>query len=739
MCGDVYMTGGILCRLAVVLSLLSACASSFGADIVRWSKVQLGEWSHNAVQCRDVRVVGDVLKGNVVGDDAQLHIALKTPLVARGNQTFVLRAKTSEGGRGQLFWLRQGDASASERRQRPFYFARDNEWHEYRIRPAWRDDSPIVGLRLDFPPELKGGSWEISDISIESVGEELCLDTSARVGVQFDLTMPSGVHYCTLVWNGSEGPGCLGFSPATDGGCHTYYFYLKGSWKGTLWNFEVAQVRKERVLDVKNLKFLSEPPKTSADPVILSARPAEAIPRAGRPFPVEVVVRNFGTEALKGAFIATHDGVRLSIELPGADGRDSIDRDMAEEPSGEKTFRIELPDPGAGNFNADIILRGDNFSERRCTVNATVLPSLGLSRADYPPEPHPVDTAPYEIGAFLFPGWTDHRWHAIRSHAPHRKPVLGWYDETKPETLDWQIKHLVENGVSYAFVDWYWNAGHMYLDHWAKAFANAKYRRYLKWSLMWCNHNPPNTHSAADQRRVTEYWIKNYFADPQYMKIDGKPVVSIWTAGAMERDWKSHGGCRALLDISRAMVKAAGYPDVHFIAVRNDDSEEPERLKVYEDRGFDATCVYKYMGVIPGVKCGVDFSRPYKWLADTSYGHWKRLEKNTTVPFLPSLTTGWDDRPWRGENGYEIYGYNPRDFRRICEDAKRYSDESGRRMLLMGPLDEWGEGSIGYPNAEHGFGIMEAVRETFGHPGADGSFPQNYAPEDVGLTCPQEK
>ena len=77
-------------------------------------------------------------------------------------------------------------------------------------------------------------------------------------------------------------------------------------------------------------------------------------------------------------------------------------------------------------------------------------------------------------------------------------------------------------------------------------------------------------------------------------------------------------------------------------------------------------------------------------------------------------------------------------FARICRDAKRFSDETGIRLLHVGPLDEWGEGSIGYPNAQHGFGMLEAVRDTFGVKPADG-WPINYTPEDVGLVCPQRE
>lgn len=152
--------------------------------------------------------------------------------------------------------------------------------------------------------------------------------------------------------------------------------------------------------------------------------------------------------------------------------------------------------------------------------------------------------------------------------------------------------------------------------------------------------------------------------------------------------------------------------------------------------GFRRTCVYKYIGEIPGAPRGADGSRPYSFLAETSLDHWRWLGKNGTLPFMPSLTTAWDDRPWRGELGWEITNINACDFRRICADARRYSDESGERLLMMGPLDEWGEGSIGYPNAEHGFDMLEAVRETFGKKPADG-WPVNHAPEDVGLACPQ--
>ena len=79
------------------------------------------------------------------------------------------------------------------------------------------------------------------------------------------------------------------------------------------------------------------------------------------------------------------------------------------------------------------------------------------------------------------------------------------------------------------------------------------------------------------------------------MRIDGKPVVSIWSPSGMERDL-GPGGCKKLLDVSRRLAREAGLPGIHFIAVRSPSgSTGREFLAQYKTFGFDGTCVYKYM------------------------------------------------------------------------------------------------------------------------------------------------
>src|SRR5690606_24644309 len=144
------------------------------------------------------------------------------------------------------------------------------------------------------------------------------------------------------------------------------------------------------------------------------------------------------------------------------------------------------------------------------------------------PEPQPVETS-VDVCAYYFPGWgSDASWDPIRAVAPQRKPLLGWYDESNPEVVDWQIKWAVENGISCFLVDWYWTRGRQHLTHWFEAYRNAAYRDMLDVAIMWANHNPKGSHSIEDWRAVTQEWIDRYFNLPTYYRIDNKPAVFIW-------------------------------------------------------------------------------------------------------------------------------------------------------------------------------------------------------------------
>ena len=135
--------------------------------------------------------------------------------------------------------------------------------------------------------------------------------------------------------------------------------------------------------------------------------------------------------------------------------------------------------------------------ELRLMVVAVCFATGARTAFAYVPEPQPVKSD-VEITAIYYPGTEQmSEWDVIAGTCPERKPLLGWFDEGNPEAIDWQIKWAVEHGITSFCVDWYWNKGYRRLEHWLKGYYRARYRKHLKWFMMYANHNQPDRKSVV--------------------------------------------------------------------------------------------------------------------------------------------------------------------------------------------------------------------------------------------------
>ena len=306
--------------------------------------------------------------------------------------------------------------------------------------------------------------------------------------------------------------------------------------------------------------------------------------------------------------------------------------------------------------------------------------------------------------------------------------------------IDWQIKWSVENGIQFYLVDWYWNKGNRQLEHWIKGFQQAKYRSCLKWAVMWANHNGPGSHSLEDQANVTKYWIDNYFKTPEYYCVDGRPVVMIWSPAGMDSDvieiekkkgkeLKKGEGVKKLLDLSQEMAKGAGLKGIYFVAMKwPEASTNAADIQWLADAGFEMTSIYHFMD--DGGKAVTRRKFDFDLVVDASKPFWESQHETGILPFLPNLSTGWDDRPWN--DSCWIAERTPAKFGEICRQFKQFSKETGIKRAVLAPVNEWGEGSYAEPCREFGFGMYEAIRDNLCEKPESG-WPLNYGPKDVGL------
>ena len=533
-------------------------------------------------------------------------------------------------------------------------------------------------------------------------------------------------------------------------------------WIGTIYRWEIVLPKG---CGLQSLGFADAPsgPGMLENYVVGPTKPILRLTKDGQcAFEYEVIAKNVGGRAIDSLSCVFHSDcpdIQLNrvIVKPSAESVDSTELVVEE---GGNT--VELPSidaqkshvfffvfkagsaaayTGTLSFSGKCCETGEAAELETIPVAINVLPYLELPEADYVPEPQPVQSE-YEIGALYFPGWSNRAaWDRIDVADPIRKPVLGWYDEGNSEVVDWQIKWAAESGIQFFLVDWYWKHGKISLEHWIKAFQKAKYRSHLKWAMMWANHTGPGTHSEEDQRKVTQYWLDNYFNTPEYYTIDGKPVVMIWDASIMDNDiiaiekqkgnnLKKGDGVKKLLDLSRQMCIDAGYPGIYFIAMKwPEASPAANHVQWLADGGFDCTSLYHFMD--SGNRAS-DNVFPFDYVVDATPEFWNARQETGILPFLPNLSTGWDSRPWHGFKSTVIYGRTPEKFRKICEDFKEFSQKTGIKRAVIAPLNEWGEGSYMEPNLEFGFRMYETLRETLCIE-PEGGFPAFYAPSDVGL------
>ncbi len=779
-------------RVLACLFVLSLCCATTLAEhttLVEWNfdkSDDIKSWAHpNHIE--DLRIEDGALSGRIMDWDPFVRGPV-FEIPATPYQRIEMRIKTDCDGSGDLFWTNTTKSKYggfSPGKQTPFRIIGDGAWHEYHVYPFWHKEERIVLLRLDFPKpsEADNGkkTFAVDYLRIVDLGEPQVLTTQpewdfasgvlgwhgvegggieeTNDGARFvsgenaRAYMVSGALRCPIQdnfwvhvemkvdkgsagyvrWVSSEHAGIHSakFPIKADGEFHNYNLDVSShkSWTGDALLIGLQPTNAAGATAIVRRIAMGMDPMGGCEVECSYLGLEDAVNRAGRPATLVLNLVNRGGTATVAADIRIEE-LRLPAGVTVIDDGDWRSVPVLE-PFEPASHRVRVQ--AERSTEGEIVVRFSGKGAPRTPLTGSLLISepLDAQQASYVPKPQPVESD-YEIGAFYFPGWPSMaKWQPVRTHGPQRKPVLGWYDEGNPECVDWQIKWAVEHGIRFFLVDWYWSAGNRHLEHWLHAYKRARYRSHLKWAMMWANHNRAGSHSEQDMRDVAKFWVDNYFGMPEYMRLDDKPVVMIWSPDNIRRDLGGEDGGRRALEMARQVAKDAGFKGIYFIAMKwPEASTDPAILRKLADDGYDMTSIYHYMH--HGDRAADSKHFPFELVARSSRDHWRSWHAAGILPFLPNLSTGWDSRPWHGDRATVIHDRSVDLFRKICEDAKRFADETGVKRMALAPLNEWGEGSYAEPNKEFGFGMYDAVRDVFCKR-PPGGWPPNLTPVDVGL------
>ncbi len=700
------------------------------------------------VSCQD-----SILKGRTIDWDP-FFTCSGLNLLARPGQVVRVRLRATSGGQCQLFWTGQttGQYGGFAQEKSTDFTVRGQDIEDIYLLPCWHREETIRQLRLDL---YEGAVFEIDSIAIveppaamesePSPRWDFTTETEAsgwsslnggRLLLAPRLTLPTeDLGWASVTLRASEDTHIsLHWTTSAMTGSRHETLYLTGDGAARCRHIEMQaapgwESRLEGIyLDIP------EPEKVTVERILLGVEPEgppelevayfgfeNAVNRANRPESVLAQVANRGAgSAITGA---------LRLDLP--DGVILLEGPVFQDTDGllhGETTEVRWTIQAAAPYSCRAVLYGDAQSEM-AAADLVFAPPFSVEAA-YVPEPKPLKTS-HNIMAYYFPGWNaPEKWDCIRNTAPLRRPLLGYYDEGNPECVDWQIKWAVENGISCFLVDWYWSGGSQHLQHWFDAYRKARYRDLLKVAIMWANHNAPGTHSREDWRNVTREWIDKYFTLDSYYRVDGKPVVYIWAAGNIREDLGGSAEVAAAFTESQEMARAAGYEGIVFISLRHDIAEK--EIALLGEEGYDGQTSYHEWGNALSMAPAPTQGR-YDDMVTTVAEAWeKRRALSGPLRYTPVVDTGWDSRPWHGPNATAFHGRTVAGFKKILEEARAYCDRHSERDIILGPVNEWGEGSYIEPNLEFGFGMYEAIREVFGE-GEPGGWPPNFGPRDAGL------
>lgn len=277
------------------------------------------------------------------------------------------------------------------------------------------------------------------------------------------------------------------------------------------------------------------------------------------------------------------------------------------------------------------------------------------------------------VGCYYMPNWrlnpADPRpwkrdsWSELRRLFPEFEPLKGFYDEADPAIMDQSIREARAAGLTYFAFDTFHDhtTGKFVGDHALKNF-NASKERGLQFSIALdtTNDEVPVT-CLQDWLDLCDQLVA-YFDDPRYLRINGRPVVTmVKFAHAHAAVTKGSGLFDALpapLAGQQDMRQAQAHKQLLQIARERTGQEiywiggvdaNPHWVWQLDESGYDAHSWYnmfnQQFGIAPGpmpqsyAELSANYLAAWKWLL--------RGLKPRTDMWL-AMTMGWDARTLKG-------------------------------------------------------------------------------------------
>jgi lipopolysaccharide biosynthesis protein len=315
----------------------------------------------------------------------------------------------------------------------------------------------------------------------------------------------------------------------------------------------------------------------------------------------------------------------------------------------------------------------------------------------------------------LFPG----------HYQPHLPSDLGFYDLRVPEIRQAQADLARDYGV-YGFCYYhYWFKGRLLLERPLREVLESG-KPDFPFCICWANENWTRGWMGAEQELLVrqEYseaddlahirWLLPYLKDSRYIKVQGKPVLTVYRAGLLPNLTRT-------LDTWQTEARKAGLPGLYLMRMESNFKGEAGNLAgsildasvEFQPRIVDAPSLWWAKGRVLG-------KIEWLWHRKNSVFDYRdlisvaRSRPTTSEKRYPCVTPGWDNSPRRAPNGQPSIlwtGSSPLLYERWLSETLRKFRKFGpdEDFVFVNAWNEWAEGNHLEPDQRHGRGYLEAT------------------------------
>ena len=335
--------------------------------------------------------------------------------------------------------------------------------------------------------------------------------------------------------------------------------------------------------------------------------------------------------------------------------------------------------------------------------------------------------AEYNIGAYYYAGW----WrepapvHYMnfgldwRPSWPERKPLLGWYDD-RQWVIDQEILLASSHGIDFFMFDFFadrpdgveFPGARKNNNNGLNFFVTSRYKERMAFAILYENAGHPIT-DLKQWEHYADLWV-SYFLDPQYYRINGKPVFMIIVGLVLPSNFGSNVNAMLALTILREKALAAGISEILIGCGLFSSPPSSAQLALGQTLGYDFYSAYGFdYASLP------DGANEFSVIVPLAAAEYNAFIASP-LAFAPYNVVAHDRRAIEFFNEPYFINRTPEIYNAELQLGKDFLDnnpnlwvDQTQKLILINSWNEIGAGSVLNVPVEDGFAYLDQISAVF--------------------------